>query len=179
MSRIFDEQEIIAACKREEAWAKRQLYEQFAPAMLSVCSRYAGDRDTARDLLQDGFIKVFTKIDTFSGSGSFSGWIRRIFVTTSLEYLRQNAAFKQSVSIDEYTDIVDEIDISVVEQLSADDLLKCIAGLPDGYRTIFNMHAIEGYSHAEIAEILDIGESSSRSQFSRARMLLQKKIQAS
>ena len=176
MSRTFDEQEIIAGCRRGEAWARKLLYEQFAPAMLSVCARYAGNRDTARDLLQDGFIKVFTKIDSFSGSGSLAGWMRRIFVTTSLEHLRRNDALKLSMAIDEYTNIADEVDVSAVEKLSADDLLKCINELPDGYRTIFNLYAVEGYSHAEIAEMLHIKESSSRSQFGRARQLLQKRI---
>lgn len=176
MSRTFDEQEIIAGCRRGEAQARKQLYEQFAPAMLSVCARYSGNRDTARDLLQDGFIKVFTKIDTFTGSGSFAGWIRRIFVTTSLEFLRQKDALRLSINLDELNNIADEIDISIVDKLSADDLMKCISELPDGYRTIFNLYAIEGYSHAEIAEMLHVKESSSRSQFGRARQLLQRKI---
>lgn len=178
MSRIIEEQEIIVGCKRGEAWARKQLYEQFAPAMLSVCTRYAGNRETARDLLQDGFIKVYTKINTYSGSGSFAGWLRRIFVTTALEFLRHNDVIKQSVNIDECSEIADEIGHSAVEKLSADDLLKCIAELPDGYRTIFNLYAIEGYTHAEIAEMLHIQESSSRSQFGRARLLLQKNIRA-
>lgn len=176
MDNTFDEQDLIAGCKRGDSQARRRLYEQYAPAMLSVCTRYAGDRETARDLLQEGFIKVFTKIGGYSGSGSFSGWMRRVFVTTALEYLRQNDALKLSVSIDECGDRMDEESHSALESLSADELLKCIAALPDGYRTIFNLYAIEGYSHAEIARMMHIKESSSRSQFGRARQMLQKKI---
>lgn len=176
MNCTFDEQEIIAGCKQGKASARKSLYEQFAPAMLAVCVRYTGNRETARDLLQDGFIKVFTKIDTYSASGSFAGWMRRVFVTTALEYLRQNDALKLSMSIDEVSGIADNENWSVVQKLSADDLLKCVSELPEGYRTIFNLYAIEGYSHAEIAKMMQIKEGTSRSQFARARQMLQKKI---
>lgn len=177
MNNTSDEQELIAGCKRGEAQARRLLYERYAPAMLSVCTRYAGgDRETARDLLQDGFVKVLTKIGSYTGEGSFAGWIRRVFVTTALEWLRRNDALKLSVSVDECHDTVDEASVSALEKLSADELMQCIARLPDGYRTIFNLYAIEGYSHAEIAGMLHIKEASSRSQFARARQMLQKEI---
>ncbi len=176
MSRKVDEQEIIAGCMRGEAQARKLLYEQYAPAMMSVCVRYAGNKDTARDLLQEGFIKVYTKIHSFTASGSFEGWMKKIFVTTALEFLRQNNSLKLNTNVEEYADLADEKGLNIVEKLTADELFKCIAELPDGYRTIFNLYAIEGYSHVEIAQILHIKESSSRSQFGRARSLLQKKI---
>jgi len=144
--------------------------------MLSVCVRYVTESGDTRDLLQEGFIKLFTKIDSFSGTGAFGGWVRRIFVTTALEHLRQNDALKQSSSIEEYGNYIENADTSVLEKISADDLMKCIAGLPDGYRTVFNLYAIEGYSHAEIAEMLNISEGTSRSQFMRARKILQKNL---
>jgi len=174
---ITDEQRLIAGCINGKPWAQKQVYELYASAMLSVCVRYVADRETARDILQDGFVKVFTKIDTYSGAGSFAGWIRRIFVTTALEYLRQNDALKQTESIDEYNYIIEDVNVSILDKISANDLITCISELPNGYRTVFNLYAIEGYSHAEIATILHISENTSRSQFMRARKMLQKTVQ--
>jgi len=173
-----DDQELIAACQAGKSWAQKKIYELNASVMMSVCFRYVNDRETARDLLQEGFIKVFTKADTYSGSGSFAGWIRRIFITTALEYLRQNDVLKQSESIDNYEYSIENVDISILEKISADDLMKCIAELPNGYRTVFNLYAIEGYSHTEVANMLTISENTSRSQFMRARKLLQQKVQS-
>ncbi len=174
----MDEQLLIAGCKRGESWARKQLYEIHAPVMMSVCMRYVNNKETAEDLLQDGFIKVFTKIDTFSEIGSLGGWIRRVFVTTALEYLRQNNALKLSINIEDCNDRIEHISISAIERLSAEELLACISTLPDGFRTIFNLFAIEGYSHKEIAIMLNIKESTSRSQFVRARKTLQKSVES-
>lgn len=174
--RITDEQQLITGCKEGKSWAQKAIYDRYAAAMMSVCVRYVTDRETARDLLQEGFIKLFTKIDSFTGAGAFGGWVRRIFVTTSLEYLRQNDALKQSASIEEYGNFIENDDVTVLQKISADDLMACIAQLSDGYRTVFNLYAIEGYAHAEIAEILGISEATSRSQFMRARKILQKNV---
>lgn len=176
-SPINVEEEIIAACQEGKSWAQKKIYELHAPTMMSVCYRYVNDRETARDLLQDGFIKIFTKIGSFSGSGSFMGWMRRIFVTTALEYLRQNEVLRQSLSIDEYSNYIEDVDVTILEKISADDLLTCVANLSEGYRTVFNLYAIEGYSHSEIADLLNISEITSRSQFMRARKILQKNVQ--
>lgn len=137
----MDEQLLIDGCMRGESWARKELYEQYAPAMMSVCMRYVGDRETARDLLQDGFVKIFTKIRSYSGSGAFGGWIRRIFVTTALEYLRSSENTRLSVGLDGYDDSLEDINYSVLDRLSADDLLACVAQLPPGYRTVFNLYA--------------------------------------
>lgn len=174
----MDEQLLIAGCKRGEPLARKQVYELYASAMMSVCMRYVNNKETAKDLLQDGFITVFTKIDTYSGTGSFAGWIRRIFVTTALQHLRRNDTLRMSVNIDDYDGVVENVDTSALEQLSADDLMACIADLPNGFRTVFNLFAIEGYTHNEIAEMLNIKESTSRSQFIRARKALQKNVQS-
>lgn len=174
----MNEQELIARCKRGEAAARAKLYELYAPTMMSVCMRYAGNRETAKDLLQDGFIKVFTKIDSYSGTGAFGGWVRRVFVTTALEHLRRNDTLRISTSIDNYEHVIEDVDVSAIERISADELQACIANLPSGYRTVFNLFAIEGYSHSEIAEMLGIGESSSRSQFVRARKQLQQDVES-
>ena len=174
---LSDEKQLIAGCKEGKAWAQKEIFERYASVMLSVCVRYVTDRETANDLLQDGFIKLYTKIDTYSGTGSFEGWIRRIFATTALEYLRQNDALNHGLDIEQYSNLITDTDPTVLDKISANDLMECIARLPDGYRTVFNLYAIEGYSHAEIAEMLTISESTSRSQFMRARNILQKNVQ--
>ena len=123
----MDEQLLIAGCKRGESWARKQLYEIHAPVMMSVCMRYVNNKETAEDLLQDGFIKVFTKIDTFSEIGSLGGWIRRVFVTTALEYLRQNNALKLSINIEDCNDRIEHISISWIGMPSC--LLLLFIGL--------------------------------------------------
>ena len=143
--------------------------------MLAVCLRYVNDMETARDLLQDGFVRVFTNINSYTGSGSFEGWLRKIFVNGALEYLRKSDVLRESTDLENSADLV-QPDSSAIENLSAAELMKVIQELPAGFRTVFNMFAIEGYSHKEISEILGITESTSRSQFTRARQLLQKRI---
>ena len=172
----MEERQLIEGCVRGEPWAQKTMYEMHAPSMMSVCQRYVCCRETARDLLHDGFVKVFTKINTYSGEGSFNGWMRRVFVTTALEYLRRNDALRHSVDLEVYEYQIIESDASVFEHLSANDLFACVANLPELYRTVFNMHAIEGYTHVEIAEELEISEGTVRSRYARARQLLQKMV---
>ena len=143
--------------------------------MLAVCLRYVNDMETARDLLQDGFVRVFMNIHSYTGTGSFEGWLRKIFVNGALEYLRKSDVLRESTDLDSSADLV-QSDSSAIEHLSAAELMKLIQELPVGFRTVFNMFAIEGYSHKEISEALGITESTSRSQFMRARQLLQKRI---
>jgi len=172
----MEERQLIEGCVRGESRAQKAMYESYAPAMLSVCQRYVGCRETARDLMHDGFVKLFTKIHTYSGAGSFQGWMRRIFVTTALEHLRRKDVLRHSVDVEtlEYQKI--DSDISVFEHLSINDLYACIASLPEMYRTVFNMHAIEGYTHVEIAKEFGISESTVRSRYAKARQLLQKMV---
>jgi len=176
-NRKTDEKTIIEGCQNGESWAQKMLYELHASTMMSVCIRYVGNYETARDILQEGFIKVFTKIDSYSGTGAFAGWMRRVFVTTALEYLRQNNALKQSKELDDFHNDFEDIQPSIIDQITAEDLLNCVAQLAEGYRTVFNMYAIEGYSHAEIAELMQISENTSRSQFMRARNILQREVE--
>ena len=143
--------------------------------MMSVCLRYADNREMAEDFLQDGFIKVFSSIRSYSYEGSFEGWMRRIFVNTALEALRKNDLLRNGVELNAL-EPQQEADYSAAEKISADELMELIAQLPPGFRTVFNMFAIEGYSHREIAETLNINESTSRSQYTRAKRLLQKWI---
>ena len=172
----MNEQVIIDACVRGESWARKRVYEMYAPTMMSLCLRYVGDYEIARDLLQDGFYKVFTKIDAYSSKGAFAGWIHRIFVTTSLEYLRKTDALRSAVDIADYNEQLKDVDVSVLDRLSEDELMDCIQKLPPGYRTVFNMFAIEGYTHSEIAETLGISIATSKTQFLRARNALQKSV---
>ena len=171
---MFEEHELIAGCKCNEMWARKELYERYAGTMLSLCVRYIGDRDAARDVLQDGFLKVFTKIGDYAGTGSFEGWMKRIFINTALRELQKKHFLPIS---GEYEEIIEDTGVSALEKLSADDLHRCIAELPDGFRTVFNLYAVEGYSHAEISKMLQIKEVTSRSQFMRARQMLQKKVE--
>ncbi|MCL2098138.1 MAG: sigma-70 family RNA polymerase sigma factor [Bacteroidales bacterium] len=172
----MEERKLIEGCVRGEPLAQKAMYELYASAMMSLCQRYAGNCETARDLMHDGFVKMFTKIHTYSGTGSFKGWIKRIFVTTALEHLRRKDALRYSAEIEDVEYQIEDDNISVFEQLSADELLACIAQLPEGYRTVFNLHAIEGYTHVEIAEALGINEGTSRSQYARARQVLRKLV---
>jgi len=172
----MEERQLIEGCVRGESWAQKAMYELYAPAMMSVCQRYVSNRETARDLLHDGFIKLFSKIHAYSRTGLFVGWMRRIFVTTALEHLRRNDVLRYSVDIESIDDQHEVGDISLFEHLSTDDLLICIARLPDKCRTVFNMHAIEGYTHIEIAGELGINESTSRSHYAKSRRLLQKMV---
>jgi len=172
----MDEKLLIAACKRGESWACKEVYEFYAPLMMSVCLRYVNNRETARDLLQEGFIKVYTKIHSFTGTGPFGAWVRRVFVTTSLEYLRTTDALKLSITMEESGINPAHWDESALDRISVDELMACVSKLPNGYRTIFNLFAIEGYSHKEIAGMLGISEITSRTQFIRARNVLQKSV---
>ncbi len=165
------ERQLIEGCKRGDAKALKQLYETFAGKMFGVCYRYAGNRETARDLLHDGFVTLYTKIGDFRGDGSFEGWVRRIFVTTALGYLRKNGSVWDERPADEMYGLQGD-EPSALERLSAEDLLRVIGRLPAGYRTVLNLYAVEGYSHREIAEMLHISENTSRSQYSRARSQL-------
>lgn len=149
----------------------------YSRKMMGVCLRYVNERETARDLLQDGFVKVFTSIDSYSGVGSFEGWMRKIFVNCALEYLRRSDVLREAADLENTAELV-QPDSSAISDLSAAELMKMIQELPAGFRTIFNMFAIEGYSHREISEMLNITESTSRSQFTRARQMLQRRINA-
>lgn len=174
----MSEKELIEGCIKGNPKSQRSLYTIYAPKMLGVCYRYVNNREIAQDILQEGFIKVFSKINSYSGQGVFAGWLRKIFVTSALEYLRKNDLMRFSVSIEEYENITDEVNTSALSQLSAEELMTCVTKLPPGYRTVFNLYAIEGYSHSEIANILNIKENTSQSQLLRARKLLQKNVHA-
>ena len=153
----------------------KAIYDSLSRKMYAVCLRYMGDSDAAQDILQDGFVTLFSKLDSYSGEGSFEGWARKIFVNTALMSLRKKDALKSSEDIEMARTITSD-DPTVFEKIGYKDLLKLVAALPTGFRTVFNMYVIEGYSHKEIGEELGISETTSRSQLQRARVLLQSKI---
>ena len=165
---------LIIGCRKGQRQAQREVYDRLSPKMLGLCRRYIKDASEAESVMITGFLKVFDKIDQYSGEGSFEGWIRRIMVNESLLYIRKNKGMYIEVDI-EYADLEPNY-AQAAENLQAEDLLKLVNSLPIGYRTVFNMYAIEGYSHQEIASKLQISENTSKSQLSRARKMLQKQI---
>lgn len=168
------EDELIKGCLRRDANAQRQLYDTFSSRMYSICYRYVKDSMEAEDILVTAFMKVFDKIAQFKNEGSFEGWIRRIVVNEALTYLRRN----RSMYLETELEAADrEPDYNMLgDHLEAEDLLNMIKELPTGYRIVFNMYAIDGYSHKEIADQLGISENTSKSQLSRARTYLQKML---
>ena len=167
--------ELIKRCRAGERKAQELLYKQFASKMLGVCFRYATDKMEAEDMMQNGFIKVFQKIDDFRDEGSFEGWIRRIMVHSSIEYYRKHHKMMQLVDLEV---AANEISVNplATAKLEAKDLMLLIQQLAPGYRIVFNLFAIEGYSHKEIAAIVGITEGASKSQLSRARTVLKEQI---
>lgn len=154
---------------------QEELYRRFSPKMYAVCLRYAGNSDDARDLLQEGFIKVYKNLHRFRAEGSFEGWMRRVFVNTSIEYFRKKSIQLSSVS-DKEENTIEDADISAIDALAEKDIINIIQELSPGYRAVFNLYVVEGYSHKEISEMLGISEGTSKSQLARAKSVLQKKI---
>lgn len=166
--------ELISGCMNGNRRTQEVVYNLFSSKMMGVCLRYASSREEAEDLLQTGFIKVFEKISSFKSEGSFEGWIRRIMVNNCLENYRKSLRMLPVVDIETTREQADSS--FELKNLEVKDLLKLIQALSPGYRLVFNMYAIEGYSHKEIAEELNISEGTSKSQLARARQVLQQQI---
>lgn len=166
------EEAILKGCLSNSATAQRELYNKYSSKMLAVCYRYGHNREDAEDMLQEGFIKVFLQIHTFENRGAFEGWIRRIIVHTCINILKKNKKFNESVDII-YATGIQIREESVPAIIQAKQVVECIRLLPIGYRTVLNLYAVEGYSHREIADMLDIEESTSRSQYTRAKAMLE------
>lgn len=162
---------------RHDPHAQRQLYDEFAPRMLAVTYRYARTRAEAEDIIQEGFVKIFHNLHKYQDKGSLEGWIKRIMVNCAIDHLRKEKAFAYSIEVND--SVMGESKVDALDQLALEDLMRLIQRLPDGYRVVFNLYAIEGYSHAEIGAQLGISESTSRSQYARARAMLKKRIRES
>ncbi len=174
MADNFDFQ-LVESCRKGDRASQKALYDRLAPRMYPICIRYAGDREVAQDILQDGFMTLFTKLEDYKGDGSFEGWARRIFVTTALMYLRKKDALKMSDELDAVRGMKSDT-VTQMQDLGYKELMELIMSLPPGFRTVFNLYAIEGFSHKDISEMLGISETTSRTQLSRARTWLQNKI---
>ena len=166
---------LIESCIKGDRAAQKVIYDRLAPRMFPLCIRYVGDREQAEDILQDGFVTLFTRLDSYKGEGSFEGWARKIFVTTALMELRRKDALKMSEDLETVRGMKTEM-TTQLQNIGYKDLMKVITQLPPGFRTVFNMYTIEGYSHKEIGEILGISETTSRTQLSRAKTWLQNKL---
>jgi len=168
------DEELIEGCRRQNRQAQKRLYEQYSSKFYALCCRYVKDKMEAEDVLITAFTKILDKIDQYTGEGNFEGWMRRVMVNEALSYLRRNKNMYLETTIEAANY---EPDYNKLEnQLEADDLMKLIETLPSGYKIVFNMYAIDGYSHKEIADQLGITESTSKSQLSRARTALQKSL---
>lgn len=166
------EEVLLHGCLNNNSTAQEALYSRFSPRMLGVCYRFGHNREDAEDMLQEGFIKVFTQIHQFRNQGALEGWIRRIIVHTCINILKKNKKFTDSVDLIHANSIhLNENNIPSI--LQAKQVIESIRMLPLGYRTVLNLYAIEGYSHKEIADMLDIEESTSRSQYTRAKAMLE------
>jgi RNA polymerase sigma factor (sigma-70 family) len=170
-NQIFSDTDLIEGCLRGDRKMQHELYKRFAPKMYGVCLRYASNAEEAEDILQEGFIKVFNKIGSFRKEGSFEGWIRRIFVNTAIEQFRKKVYLQPITEVEE--DTMEGKYLSVLDRLSEKDIIQLVQQLSPGYRTVFNMYVVEGYTHKQISEMLGISEGTSKSQLSRAKMILQ------
>lgn len=173
---MTDIEKIIDGCRKRNSKSQQLLYEMFAPVLLGICRRYVNNISEAEDILQDGFVKIFFNIDNYSAKGTFENWMKKIMINTAITHYHKNLKHNQNIDIDN----VNEGDFSpgdiTSEIFSANELLEIINTLPQGYKMVFNLYAIEGYKHKEIAEILHIDENTSKSQYARARKWIQNKL---
>jgi RNA polymerase sigma-70 factor (ECF subfamily) len=172
----MDDATLVKECVKGNAKAQHMLFERFSRKMLGVCLRYSKKLEEAEDVLQDGFIKVFSNLKDFTNEGSLEGWIRRIMVNTALDSIRKNTKFLKDISIDVVDFQIGNNDYTI-EKMNAEDLLSLINSMPEGYKVVFNMYAIEGYKHNDIATTLGISESTSKSQYLRAKGYLRAKLE--
>lgn len=172
-----DEKRMLKGLMANKPEAQQQLFDLFSGKMMALCYRYAKSREEAEDILQEGFIRVFKKIDLYEGTGSLEGWIRRVFTNVAIRHYQKNSRLHVVSGID---DLEEEPSADLIDHyFDAEDLMKMVQSLPDGYRMVFNLYAIEGYSHEEIAEQLGISVGTSKSQLSRARKALQRMLEPS
>lgn len=173
----MSDRELVDLCMKGDRAAQKKLFDTYSGQMMAVCLRYAGNPSTAGDMMQEGFIKVFDKLSQYKGNGALGGWIRTIMVHSALIYLRKEKKHAFHEPPEEQLGLPDA-SFDVLAKMSADEILQVVAKLPDGYRTVFNLYAIEGYSHKEIAEQLDISESTSKTQFHKAKQHLRRYVAA-
>jgi RNA polymerase sigma factor (sigma-70 family) len=174
---MLDELQIIEGCAKHDRRAQQMLYDKYSRFLLGICLRYATDRAEAEDILQDSFLKIFFSIKDFSGTGSFAGWLRKVAVNTAITHYHKNLKHRYHIEIEEYVSV--ETGTSSFEEslFTSEELYIVMNELPTGYRMVFNLYAVEGYKHKEIAEMLGIDTNTSKSQYSRAKAVLRDKLE--
>lgn len=172
----MSDRQIIEGCAKHDRKAQQQLYDRYSRFLLGICLRYSSDKAEAEDILQESFIKIFFNIEDFSGTGSFTGWLRKVAVNTAITQYHKNLKFRYHVDIDEYVSAEAGVMSFEEDFFTSEELFKVLNELPAGYRMVFNLYAIEGYKHKEIAEKLGIDTNTSKSQYSRARAVLREKL---
>ena len=170
----YSEADLVEGCKNGEPQYQKALYHQYNRLLYGLCLRYSDNADDAQDIMQDGFIRIFSKLNTFRGQGSFEGWMRRIMVHTAIEHYRRNSRFFM-VDVEQAKGV--ELDANVLSNMGREEIMNLVKQLPAGYRTVFNLYVIEGYTHQEIGLMLDISTGTSKSQLSRAKKILKEKIE--
>ena len=171
------DQQIIELCAKHDRKAQQVLYDKYSRLLLGICLRYATDKAEAEDILQDSFLKIFFSIKDFTGSGSFIGWLRKVAVNTAITHYHKNLKYRYHVDIDEYVTIEAGVMSFEEDFFTSDELYKVLNELPTGYRMVFNLYAVEGYKHKEIAEMLGIDTNTSKSQYSRAKAVIRDKLE--
>jgi RNA polymerase sigma factor (sigma-70 family) len=174
---MMSDQKIIELCAKHNRKAQQVLYDKYSRLLLGVCLRYASDKAEAEDILQDSFLKIFFSIGDFSGSGSFIGWLRKIAVNTAITHYHKNLKYRYHVEIEEYVSVETGVTSFEEDFYTSDELFRVLNELPTGYRMVFNLYAVEGYKHKEIAEMLGIDTNTSKSQYSRAKAVIRDKLE--
>jgi RNA polymerase sigma-70 factor (ECF subfamily) len=175
---MLSEEQLIERCRKNDRKAQKILYDKYASLMLAICMRYVYERSEAEDILQEGFLKIFTKISEFEGRGSFEGWMKRVFINTAITLYHKNSKHnKNHYNIDDVHVIKSEKPAFGESEFTNEELFNIIHSLPEGYKLVFNLYALEGYKHKEIAEMLNIDINTSKSQYSRAKKLIRKKLE--
>ena len=174
---MMSDQKIIEGCAKHDRKAQQELYDKYARLLLGICLRYSSDKAEAEDILQESFLKIFFNIKDFSGTGSFVGWLRKVAVNTAITHYHKNLKFRYHIEIDEYVSVETGVTSFEEDFFTSDELYKVLNELPSGYRMVFNLYAIEGYKHKEIAELLGIDTNTSKSQYSRAKAAIREKLE--
>jgi len=174
---MVNDLEIIKGCARHDRKAQQMLYDKYCRFLLGVCMRYATDRSEAEDILQDSFLKIYFSIGDYSGTGSFAGWMRKVAVNTAITHYHKNLKHRYHIEIEEYVSVETGTNSFEEDFFTSDELCKVMNELPAGYRMVFNLYAVEGYKHKEIAEMLGIDTNTSKSQYSRAKAALRDKLE--
>jgi RNA polymerase sigma factor (sigma-70 family) len=174
---MMSDQQLIDGCARHERKAQKMLYEKYSRLLMGVCMRYASDKAEAEDILQDSFLKIFFRIKDFTGTGSFVGWLRKIVVNTAITNYHANLKYRYHVDIEDYISVETGVSGFDEDFFTADELIRVLNELPKGYRMVFNLYAVEGYKHKEIAEMMGIDTNTSKSQYSRAKAVIRDRLE--